>query len=175
MNLEKYDIYYLIGLAITTIIMLLILITGVTSLNITFLIFFWVVKFLSGFGLILGITNGFLFLLSKTKDKISNRGTTFIVILQILIPILLIIYAIYKIVSSYLGPASTTSMTGVWADIYVWFDNLIYIYGIASLLLQLYIIPIITKKFDESINMGRNQKWGNSIRNFGRNVKKQIR
>jgi len=58
-------------------------------------------------------------------------------------------------------------------DLYAWFDTIIYIYGIASLLLQLYIIPILTKKFDESINMGRNQKWGRSIKNFGRNVKKQ--
>ena len=174
MNLQKFDIIYIFGLAITSVIMLLILLFGVNSLSIVFLIFFWVVKFLSGFGIILAITNGFLFILNKRKDKLSKRGTTVIVIFQILVPILLIIYALYKIVSSYSGSAGTTSMTGVWADIYVWFDNIIYIYGIASLLLQLYIIPIVTKKFDESINMGRNQKWGRSIKNAGRNVKKQV-
>ena len=174
MKLQKFDIIYIIGLAITSVIMLLILLFGVNSLSIVFLIFFWVVKFLSGFGIILAITNGFLFILNKRKDKLSKRGTTAIVIFQILVPILLIIYAIYKIISSYSGSVSSTSMTGVWADIYVWFDNIIYIYGIASLLLQLYIIPILTKKFDESINMGRNQKWGRSIKNAGRNVKKQV-
>jgi hypothetical protein len=64
-------------------------------------------------------------------------------------------------------------MTGIWADIYVWFDNIIYIYGILSLLAQLYLIPIAKQEFDEIINKGRNQKWGQSLKNFGRNVKKQ--
>ena len=173
MKLQKFDIYYLVGLAITAVIMLIIILTGVTSLYLTFLIFFWVVKFLSGFGLVLGVVGGFLFLLNKTKDKMSKRGTKAIIIFQILVPILLIIYALYKLFSSYSGTPSTISMTGIWADIYVWFDNIVYIYGIASILLQLYIIPILTKEFDESINKGRNQKWGRSLRSAGRNVKKQ--
>jgi len=173
MNLQKFDIYYIIGLAISTVIMLIVLLSGINSLNITFLIFFWVIKFLSGFGLILGITSGFLFLLNKSKDKLSKRGTNLIIAFQIIVPILLIIYAIYKIFSSYSGPATSVTMTGVWRDIYVWFDNIVYIYGIISLLLQLYIIPILTKTFDEAINKGRNQKLGSNIKNFGRNIKKQ--
>ncbi len=173
MKLQKFDIYYIFGLVITTVIMFIILLTGVYSLYVTFIIFFWVVKFLSGFGLILGITSCFLFVLNKTKDKISKRGTNVIIIFQIIIPFLLIFYAIYKLYSSYVGLAITISMTGIWADIYVWVDNIIYIYGIASLLLQLYIIPILKKEFDEAINKGRNQKWGRSFKNFNRNMKKQ--
>ncbi len=173
MKLQKFDIFYIFGLVITTIIMFIILLTGVYAFYITFILFFWVVKFLSGFGLILGITSGFLFILNKTKDKISKRGINAIIIFQIIIPFLLIFYAIYKLYLSYVGPASTIPMIGIWADIYVWFDNIIYIYGITSLLLQLYIIPILKKEFDEAINKGRNQKWGRSLKNFGKNIKKQ--
>ncbi len=153
--------------------MIVILLTDVYAYYVTFIIFFWVVKFLSGFGLILGITSGFLFVLNKIKDKISKRGITAIIIFQIIIPFLLIFYAIYKLYSSYVGSTITVSMTGIWADIYVWFDNIIYIYGITSLLLQLYIIPILKKEFDEAINKGRNQKWGRSLKNIGKNMKKQ--
>ncbi|MHA1150235.1 MAG: hypothetical protein ACTSR8_18565 [Promethearchaeota archaeon] len=173
MKLNKFAIYYGVGLLITFIVMLLILLTGETSLYLTFLIFFWVVKFLSGFGLILSITNGFLFILSKKKETLSKRGANIIVIFQIIVPILLILYAIYKIISSYIGNVKSISMTGVWTEIFVFIDNLVFIYGIVSLLLQLYILPIIKKEFDAAINKGRNQKWGQSLRNFGRNVKKQ--
>jgi len=153
--------------------MLLIILLGQGSLNITFLLFFWVVKFLSGFGLILSIVNGFFFLFSKKKDSLSETGTKILIILQIIIPILLIIYAIYKTYSSYTGNTAAISMTGIWAGIYVWFDNIIYIYGIASLLLTLYILPLIRGEFDEAINLGRNQKWGKSLKQFGRNLKKK--
>jgi len=173
MKLNNFEYFYIIGLVVTGIVSLIILLTGVLSLYLTFLIFFWVVKFLSGFGLILGITNAFLFLLSKFKDRISSKGAKALIVFQIIVPILLIIYGIYKLVSSITGPAGTISMTGVWQEIYVWFDNIIYIYGIASLLLQLYLIPIAKQEFDEAINKGRNQKLGTSLKSFGRNVKKQ--
>ena len=143
MTPKKFNRLYLTGLIISTLFMILILVFWIRITSFTFLIFFWVVKFLSGFGLILSITNGFLFLLSRRKDKLSKRGTNLIIIFQIFIPIILILYAIDKLYSGYVGSASTLSMTGIWADIYVWFDNIIYIYGILSLLAQLYHIPIV--------------------------------
>ena len=59
MEEKSYKIIYIIGLIFSSITMLWVLIFGIFTLNITFLIFFWVIKFLSGFGLILGIANGF--------------------------------------------------------------------------------------------------------------------
>ncbi|GAG70066.1 unnamed protein product, partial [marine sediment metagenome] len=50
MEEKTYKITYVIGLIITLALMLLLLFTGDVSLNFTFLIFFWVVKFLAGFG-----------------------------------------------------------------------------------------------------------------------------
>jgi hypothetical protein len=153
--------------------MLLILLIGEKSLNVTFLVFFWVIKFLSGFGLILSIVNGFFFLLNKTKNRISEMGTKILIFLQIVIPLLLIIYAVYKIYASYVDPSLAISMSGVWKDIYVWMDNIIYIYGIVSLLLSLYILPLIRGEFDEAINLGRQQKMGKNLKQFGRNIKKK--
>lgn len=173
MNEKQFNIFYLVGLLVTTFLMLLILLIGDRSFNVTFLVFFWVVKFLSGFGLILSIVNGFFFLLNKTKDRISEMGTKILIVLQIVIPLLLIIYAIYKIYASYTGPSLAISMTGIWNDIYVWIDNIIYIYGILSLLLNLYILPLIRGEFDEAINLGRQQKMGKSLTQVGRNIKKK--
>jgi len=172
MDEKKFNIAYLVGLIITTIIMLLIIFLGVVSINITFVIFFWVIKFLSGFGLVLAITNAFLILLDKTKDKLTKKGTKVLVILQIVIPILLIIYAIDKIISSYLGTGGF-SMTGIWKDIYVWIDNIIYLYGILSLLLQLYIIPIIRDQIDEAVEMGKLSWWKKKAKKVGRGIKKK--
>ena len=50
-------------------------------------------------------------------------------------------------------------MKGVWADIYVWMDNIIYIYGILSLLLSLYIIPIIRDEIHEAVELGKFSWW----------------
>ncbi len=174
MDAKKYHWFYFIGLIISSFLMMLILFLWMNISAYTFLIFFWVVKFLSGFGLILSITNVFLFLLSRSKKKISTRGTNVLIVFQILVPIVLILYALNKLYSSYIGAPNTMSMTGVWADFYVLFDNIIYIYGILSLLIQLYLIPILKQEFDIIINKGRNQKWGSSIKNFGRNANKQV-
>ena len=173
MNEKQFNIFYFVGLIVTTFLMLLILLIGDKSFNVTFLVFFWVIKFLSGFGLVLSIVNGFFLLLNKTKDRISEKGTKILIVIQIVIPLLLIIYAIYKIYASYVGSSSAISMSGIWKDIYVWMDNIIYIYGILSLLLNLYILPLVRGEFDKAINLGRQQKMGKSMKQFGRNIKKK--
>ncbi len=172
MNEKKFKIIYIIGLIISTLLMLWIVFFGNISLNITFVIFFWVVKFLSGFGLILGISNGFLILLDKTKDRIGKRGTNAIIIFQIIIPVILVIYAIEKLITSYLSSGGI-SMTGVWRDIYVFFDNILYIYGILSLLLTLYIIPIIRDEIDKAVELGKLFWWKKKAKKVGRGIKKK--
>jgi len=77
MEEKKYKIIYIIGLVITLALMLLLLFTGDTSLNFTFLIFFWVVKFLAGFGLLLSISNGFLLLMDKLSSKLKSEALLF--------------------------------------------------------------------------------------------------
>ena len=140
--------------------------------NYTFLVFFWVVKYLSGFGLILSIANGFLLMFDKFKNKLSKRGTNILIVLQFVIPVLFAIYAIYRIFSSFYGGGGIR-MVGVWADIYVWIDDIIYIYGIISLLVTLYIIPIIRNEFDDAVNQTRFSRFKSGTKSVGRGIKKK--
>ncbi|MBY9004602.1 MAG: hypothetical protein KGD73_11560, partial [Candidatus Lokiarchaeota archaeon] len=73
MKLKKFDIFYLVGLAGTTIFMILELALGFVSLNFTFLIFFWTMKLLSGFGLIMTVANGILWILNRFTEKFSKK------------------------------------------------------------------------------------------------------
>ena len=85
LNLKKFDIFYIIGLVGTTIFMILELIFEFISLNFTFLIFFWVMKLLSGFGLIITIANGILWLLNRFTDKFTEKHIQILVIFQIIV------------------------------------------------------------------------------------------
>lgn len=172
MKFEKFDIFYVAGLIVTTIYMIYDILFGVISLNITFLVFFWVINFLSGFGLILNISIGFLILFNNIKDKISKIGTYILIYAQIIISGLFIIYGIYRLYSSYTGDAGL-SMAGIWADTYVWIDNIIFIYGIASLLINLYVIPIIKDRFESSVNQGRYVRFKKGAKQAGRGIKKK--
>jgi len=168
MEEKSYKIVYITGLAITTALMFLILFFGDLSLNFTFLVFFWVVKFLAGFGLILSIANGFLLIMNKLSDKLGKRGTIFLIVFEIIIPSFLIGYAIYTIVSSYTEEAAVTQ-TGIW----LWFDNIIYIYGIVSLLLNLYIIPLASEQFHKAAEISKLSFWKKGAKKVARKIKKE--
>jgi MFS family permease len=168
MEEKIYKIIYLIGIIITSVLMLLLLFTGNVSLNFTFLVFFYVVKFLAGFGLILSISNGFLLLMDKLSNKLGKRGTIILIVIEIIIPALLIGYAIYKIISSYTEAAAVTQ-TGLW----LWFDNIIYIYGIISLLLNLYIIPLASEQFHKAAEISKLSFWKKRAKNVARKIKKE--
>ena len=168
MEEKTYKITYVIGLIITLALMLLLLFTGDVSLNFTFLIFFWVVKFLAGFGLVLSISNGFLLLMDKISSKLKKRGTIILIVLEIIIPLFLIGYAIYKIISSYTEAAAVTQ-TGLW----LWFDNIIYIYGIISLLLNLYIIPLASEQFHKAVEISKFSFWKKGAKKVARKIKKE--
>jgi len=172
MKLEKFDVFYIAGLIISTIYMIWDIFFGVLSFNISFLIFFWVINFLSGFGLVLNIAIGFLILFNLIKDKISKKGTYILIGAQIGISIALIIYAIYRLFSSYSGGGGL-SMIGIWEDTYVWIDNIIFIYGIASLIINLYIIPVFKDRFESVVNQGRLLKWKKGAKGAGRSIKKK--
>ncbi|MFX1274720.1 MAG: hypothetical protein ACFFBP_04855 [Promethearchaeota archaeon] len=166
MNDKKFMIFYIVGLSITTVLMILILL-GVIALNSTFLVFFWALKFLSGFGLILSISSAFLFLLDKFANKIGKRGVQVIVIFQIIIPIILIIYGIYNAISSAISPGGSQEFLS-WL-----IQTILFIYGIASLLLTLYLIPIIRDEFQEAVDRGRFKRFAGKAKEAGRGVKKR--
>ncbi|MFX1317095.1 MAG: hypothetical protein ACFE9T_14625 [Promethearchaeota archaeon] len=169
MNDRNYLIVYIIGLVLTSILMILILFE-IINLNFTFLTFFWVVKFLAGFGLILSISNIFLLLLDKTKEKIrkNEKIVNSIVIAQIVIPVILIIWAIYQVVSSYLDPGLFSQDKFIF-----WIDLILFVYGIAFLLIKLYIIPIISEQFEKALEHGKFQRFKKSVKRVGRGIKKK--
>jgi len=168
MDERNYTILYISGLVITTVLMLFILFS-VNILSISFLLFFWIIKFLSGFGLILSMANGFLILLDKTKDRIAKNKkiVNYIIIFQILIPAIFIIYASYTIFSSYFETGATQEGIGLW------FDQIIYIYGITSLMLTLYIIPIIREEFQDAAEQGFFKRFKKGAKQVGRGIKKK--
>jgi hypothetical protein len=166
MKLKNFDIFYLVGIAVTTVLMILELALGFVSLNFTFLIFFWTMKLLSGFGLIMTVANGILWILNRFTEKFSKKEVQILVIIQVIVPGILTGYAIYSIISN-LPP--TTPLTGF----SYWIDLLLFLYGILSLIISLYIFPLIREEFQEAVDQGvfaRIKKGGKGI---GRKLKKR--
>ncbi|MFW9780803.1 MAG: hypothetical protein ACFFFB_00795 [Candidatus Heimdallarchaeota archaeon] len=166
LNLEKFDIFYIIGLIATTVFMILELLFGFFSLNFTFLIFFWTMKLLSGFGLIITIANGILWILNRFTEKFTKKHIQILVILQVIIPGILAGYAIYTIFSN-LPPS--TPPTGV----EYWIDLLIFLYGIISLMITLYLLPLIRAEFQEVVETGLIKRVKGGVKKVGRGIKKK--
>ncbi|MHA2049852.1 MAG: hypothetical protein ACW986_09580 [Promethearchaeota archaeon] len=166
MKLKNYDIFYLVGLVGTTIIMILELVLGFVSLNVTFLIFFWTMKLLSGFGLIISVANGILWLLNRFTEKFSKKEVQILVIIQVIVPGILTGYAIYSIFSN-LPP--TTPLTGF----SYWIDLILFLYGILSLIISLYIFPLIREEFQDAIDQGIISRIKKSGKGIGRKFKKR--
>jgi hypothetical protein len=165
-DLKKFDIFYIIGLVATTLFMILELIFGFVALNITFLFFFWTMKLLSGFGLILTVANGILWILNRFTEKFSKKHIQVLIIIQVIVPGILVGYAIYSIISS-LPPAIPPT------GIHYWFDLLLFLYGIISLMLSLYIIPLIREEFQEAVEMGKIKRMKGGAKKIGRKMKKR--
>ncbi|MBY9011096.1 MAG: hypothetical protein KGD70_01845 [Candidatus Lokiarchaeota archaeon] len=165
LNLKKFDIFYIIGLVAATIFMILELIFGFIALNITFLIFFWTMKLLSGFGLILTVSNVILWVLNRFTEKFSKKAVQVLVIIQVLVPGIFIGYGIYSIISN-LPPA--TPPTGI----QYWFDLIMFLYGIISLMLSLYIIPLIREEFQGAVDTGIINRVKKGTKKIGRKMKK---
>ncbi|MFX1339863.1 MAG: hypothetical protein ACFFDK_14720, partial [Promethearchaeota archaeon] len=172
MELEKSEIFYVIGLIISVSFMFWIFFYSFLILDLTFLIFFWLIYFLSGFGLILNISILFLFICEKLKHKIRKIGVNCFIIIQIIIIFLVNIYAIYRIYSSFVGEGGLL-MYGIWDNRFAWIDNIIYIFSIISLLIFLYINPIIKNNFKDAIVQGRAITWKFGAKQIGREIKKK--
>ena len=145
--------------------MILELIFGFIALNITFLIFFWTMKLLSGFGLILTVSNVILWVLNRFTEKFSKKDVQVLVIIQVIVPGIFIGYGIYSIISN-LPPA--TPPTGM----QYWIDLLMFLYGIISLMLSLYIIPLIKEEFQEAVDTGIINRVKKGTKKIGRKMKK---
>jgi len=165
LNLKKFDIVYIIGLVAATIFMILEFIFGFIALNITYLIFFWVMKLLSGFGLIITVANGILWILSRFTEKFTKKHVQILIITQLIVPGILVWYAIYSIVSS-LPPAIPPT------GIQYWLDLLVFLYGIISLMLTLYIIPLFQEEFQEAVEMGIIKRMKRGTKKIGRKMKR---
>ncbi|MHA2036631.1 MAG: hypothetical protein ACW98X_09375 [Promethearchaeota archaeon] len=166
MKLKNFDIFYIIGLASTTIFMILELVLGFVNLNVTFLIFFWTMKLLSGFGLIITIANGILWLLNRFTEKFSKKEVQILVIIQIVIPGILAGYAIYSIISSLPPTAPATGFS-------YWIDLLLFLYGILSLIISLYIIPLFREEFQDAVDQGVFKRIKKGGKGIGRKLKKR--
>jgi len=165
LNLKKFDILYIIGLVATIIFMILEFVFGFVALNITFLLFFWTMKLLSGFGLILTVSNGILWILSRFTEKFTKKHVQVLIIIQVIIPGIFVGYAIYSIISS-LPPAIPPT------GIHYWLDLLVFLYGIISLMLTLYIIPLIREEFQEAVDMGIIKRVKRGTKKIGRKMKR---
>lgn len=159
---------YYIGIAISVIFMLLILNFGGFTLDITTLIFFYAIKFLAGFGLIISIANGFLILLDKASEKMGKRSTNIVVILEIIIPFVFIGYAIYQIITSYFQNSLFSAGT-----LPLIIDIIMYVYGILSLLLNLYILPLIKDAFYKGVELSKFVGFKKRAKSASRKVKKK--
>ncbi|MBD3194637.1 MAG: hypothetical protein GF317_06260 [Candidatus Lokiarchaeota archaeon] len=167
MGIEKYDIFYISGLVISAIFMIVLMFLGVNILTFSQLIFFWVMKFLSGFGLILTVTNIFLVVLNLFKNKIEKEQVRAFIIIQIIIPAILIIYSIYRIVSNYQSPYKSE------IGIMWWINVLLFVFGIVSLTLSLYVLPLIREEFEDAAKAGILTKAKRGAKGVGRKIKKK--
>jgi hypothetical protein len=152
--------------------MIWILYNRIPILNLTFLVFFWVINFLSGFGLILNIAIAFEFIFEKIKGNKNKFLINLLIGIQIIITIIIIVYIIQRMYTTYINE-EILALAGVWEEFYDIFDVIIFLYGIISLLLTLYIIPLLRNKFDEAINQGRLMKLKKSMKELGRSFKKK--
>ena len=165
LNIKQFDIFYIIGLGATTVLMILELVFGFIALNFTFLIFFWIMKLLSGFGLILTVSNVILWILNRFTEKFSKKEIQALIIFQLIVPGILIGYAIYNVISS-LPPA--TPPTGL----HYWIDLIVFLYGILSFALTLYVIPLIKEEFQEATDKGIGDRVKRQAKEIGRKIKK---
>jgi hypothetical protein len=85
------------------------------------------------------------------------------------IPIIVIIYAIYLIISGAVN--RTMFSTGT---IRFWIDALIFWYGIGSLLANLYIIPLASEQFYKAVELSKFAWWKKKAKKAARTVKKKF-
>lgn len=141
---KKSMITYAVVLGSATAIMLLVLLTGVASLNFTMIIFLVVVKFLAGFGTIIGVTSIIMWILKKFEKRFKGKeNKKNVTILYSFFLIIIIGYIIYQ------GPVKIVQSIFSQGDADNLFDKIMFIYGIVWLLFSMYEKPLIKGKFED--------------------------
>jgi hypothetical protein len=140
---KRILVIWLVLLAITTSLMLLLLLTNhQTSLTISIAIFWIAIRFIAGFGFTMGICSMVIFILTKfgrlfEGEKNQGNLKRFLIFIIIVFIIIVIYQGPYKIYTAITNPTSTDNI----------FDLILYVYGIASLFVNVYILPLWKKKF----------------------------
>ncbi|TXT62013.1 MAG: conserved membrane protein of unknown function [Promethearchaeota archaeon] len=171
MKIERFDVFYIIGLLFSSIVMILLILFffyGSTLINFTYVIFYWTIKFLSGFGLILTVTNVFLLLLKFTRKRISKRTLNVFIFVQVISCVVLIGYSIYSIISNMNEIQSAPSTRFL-----EWIDILLFSFGLVSISLSLYLIPLFREEFQDSFDDGVFSRFRGGLKKVGRGVKKK--
>ncbi len=163
---KKILLTYLISIGVATLLMSWMWLSGEKSLNWTTIFMFGATKFLSGFGLFLTLMTATIFVLTKFGDTFKahkKRLDLFNIVMLIIIPIVLLVYYFYKIFQTYFAGASADQ----------WYDNLIFIYGIVSLLWSLYIQPTINENLLDATETTTGDKAKRKVKDLGRGLKKR--
>lgn len=105
--------------------------------------------------------------LSKKFKGKENAARNFVIGMSI-IPFIFIGYGIYLVFSSALG-GGAESQQGIMA----WIENILFIYGILSLLISLYLKPLIIEEFDKAAELGKLNFWKKRLVKTGRSLKKR--
>lgn len=172
MELDKWAkqtlFLWILGLAASFAVMYWILAFGITSLNVSLIIFFGTAKFLGGLGVVIGILSLSIIVLDKfpqTFQGKENRGNLrFFYYIMILLPLSLLIYGGYKVGASYLLGKSVNTL----------FDSILFLMGIISLLLTMYIIPIYKDKFESVVIATTGDMLRSAFKDSSRSIKKRF-
>lgn len=157
------------SLGITTVLMLFLLLTGETSLNFTLVIFLVAVKFLSGFGIILSIVSFGIFVFQKFEEQFkgeeNKKKLKAFQILLIVLPIVLIVYyGPWKISQSFIEQGAQDNII----------DKLIFVYGICSLLVTLYVVPLVQGEFTTVTTVSTGEMIKSTLTKGVRGFKKRM-
>ena len=164
--LKRSIITWCITLTLSTVLMVVFLIFRGSFLEYISLIYLIIIKFLSGFGLILSITSIGIFVLKTFSAKFKgnpNRMAIFLVII-ILLPVVLLVYGGITIYRSNISEDYTTNLL----------NRIIFVYGIGTLMLSLYIIPLIKGNFADVTVVTTGDMIKNSIGDGVRGLKKRF-
>jgi Skp family chaperone for outer membrane proteins len=138
---RKLAITWIAILGATSAIMLLLLLTGDRSLHFTLVIFLIIVKFLAGFGNVIGVAGATIFLLTKLESHFKGEENR-----KKLKLLLVVMVGIIFFLLAYQGPYKIIGGIVKMVNGEVVKDNpldqILFVYGIVSLMWSLYIQPL---------------------------------
>jgi hypothetical protein len=171
---KKLAITWIAILGGTAAIMLVLLLTGDRSLHFTLVIFLIVVKFLAGFGNVIGISGVIIFMLTKFGSKFNGeenkKKLKMLLVGMILIVFVLLVYqGPVKIIQSIIqlingGNGNADNLL----------DKILFIYGIVSLMWSLYIQPLLKGDFVAVTTVTTGDMLKKGFSDIKSNVKKKL-